>query len=82
MRTFTSREFNQDPTSAKRAALSGPVQITERGRVSHILLSIDQYQQMTHSGQSIVDLLAMPDDLIDFEPDKLSGSGITAADLD
>ena len=43
MQTVSSRAFNQDPTAAKRAATISPVLITERGKVSHILLSIDKY---------------------------------------
>lgn len=42
MPTMTSREFNHDVSAAKRAASSEPVIITDRGRPSHVLLSIDQ----------------------------------------
>jgi len=59
--TFSSREFNQDAARAKRAASKGPVFITDRGRPAHVLLSIEQYQQITHKGKSILDLLAMPE---------------------
>ena len=60
IQTVTSRSFNQDPTAAKCAALSSPVQITERGRVSHVLLSIEKYEEITGSSLSIVALLGMP----------------------
>ena len=58
--TLSSREFNQDTSKAKKAARSGPVFITDRGRPAHVLLSIEQYQTLTAPAASIVDLLAMP----------------------
>jgi prevent-host-death family protein len=57
--TISSREFNQDAAGAKRAALAGPVFITDRGRPAHVLLSIDDYRRLSGPQQSIVDLLAM-----------------------
>lgn len=58
--TLSSRTFNQHVSEAKRAARSGPVFITDRGRPAHVLLSFEEYQRLTgHSGK-IADLLAMP----------------------
>ena len=34
--TFSSREFNQDTSGAKKAAAQGPVFITDRGRPAYI----------------------------------------------
>ncbi|MCK4840650.1 MAG: type II toxin-antitoxin system Phd/YefM family antitoxin [Methylococcales bacterium] len=77
IQTLSSRAFNQDPTAAKRAALLSPVQITDRGRVSHVLISIEQYQKLTDSPENIVDLLAMPEgNDIEFEPPILNSSSI------
>jgi PHD/YefM family antitoxin component YafN of YafNO toxin-antitoxin module len=68
----TSREFNQDVSKAKRAALKGPVFITDRGRAAHVLLSIEAYQKISGKEKSIVELLAMPDaGDIDFDPPRL-----------
>jgi prevent-host-death family protein len=58
--TISSREFNQDISRAKYAAKAGPVFITDRGKPAHVLLSIEDYQQITHSHQKIADLLALP----------------------
>ena len=58
MTTISSREFNQDASGAKRAALEGPVFITDRGRPAHVLLSIEAYQRLTGRQESILDLLA------------------------
>jgi prevent-host-death family protein len=60
--TISSREFNQDAAGAKRAALTGPVFITDRGRPAHVLLSIDEYRRLSGEQRSLVELLAMTDD--------------------
>lgn len=57
--TLSSREFNQDSSHAKKAAMNGPVFITNRGRLAHVLLSIEQYQQLSGGKRKIADLLAM-----------------------
>lgn len=80
--TFSSREFNHDASRAKKAARNGPVFITDRGRPAHVLLTIEDYRQLTHSQSSIVELLAMPEGGdIDFEPARVNGSLFHAADL-
>lgn len=58
--TFSSREFNQHASAAKRLAERGPVFITDRGRPAHVLLSIEEYQRLTGTGARIAELLAMP----------------------
>lgn len=58
--TLSSREFNQYTSRAKKAATTGPVFITDRGKPAHVLLSIEDYQRLSGSARSIVDLLAMP----------------------
>ena len=67
--TFSSREFNQDASGAKKAARNGPVFITDRGRPAHVLLSIDDYRRLAGSPVSIIDMLASPGvEAIEFEP--------------
>lgn len=58
--TLSSREFNRATSDAKRAANSGPVFITDRGRPAHVLMSMELYQRLTGKRQKIADLLAMP----------------------
>jgi len=58
---ISSREFNQDSTSAKRAASEGPVFITDRGRPAHVLLTYADYQKLAGSKGNIADLLASPE---------------------
>lgn len=68
VRILSSREFNQDSGKAKQAANEGPVFITDRGRPSHVLLSIEDYERLTGGSASIVEALAMPPDQdIEFE---------------
>lgn len=62
MKVMTSREFNQDVSQAKRAARLAPVWITDRGKPTHVLLSIDEFQHLSGARATIVDLLAMQDD--------------------
>lgn len=70
MPTFSSREFNQKLSEAKKAAAEGPVFITDRGAPRHVLMTIEDYYRLT-GGASIVDLLSMPEsDDIEFEPAK------------
>ena len=58
--TFSSRQFNQDASKAKKAAKTGPVFITDRGRPAHVLLTFDDYKKITGGRTKIADLLAMP----------------------
>lgn len=58
--TLSSRQFNQDASKAKKAALAGPVFITDRGRPAHVLLTFDAYKKITGGQSKIADLLAMP----------------------
>ena len=71
--TLSSREFNQDASKAKKAACTGPVFITDRGRPAQVLLSIQQYQKLTGSTASIIDMLAMPEsEGIRFSPKRFT----------
>jgi len=80
--TLSSREFNQDTGKAKKAAGSGPVFITDRGRPSHVLLSIEEYEKITGKGESIAELLAMPyADDVEFEPPRIGGNLHRPVDL-
>jgi PHD/YefM family antitoxin component YafN of YafNO toxin-antitoxin module len=70
--TLSSRELNQDVTRAKKAAQSGPVFITDRGKAAHVLLSMDEYQRITQQRRNIADALAMPGVAeIEFEPPRV-----------
>lgn len=77
--TLSSREFNQDTSRAKKAADSGPVFITDRGRPAHVLLSIEEYRRLAGQRRTIIDALALDDD-VEFDPPRSTVS-ITPPDL-
>ena len=70
MSEVSAREFNKDVSAAKRAAVHAPVIITDRGRPSHVLLSIADYRRPTVDERSIVDWLSV-DDGVDLEAGRL-----------
>ena len=59
MKVITSRDFNQDVSQAKRAARIEPVFVTDRGKTTHVLMSIETYRKLTGQAETIVDLLAI-----------------------
>jgi PHD/YefM family antitoxin component YafN of YafNO toxin-antitoxin module len=72
--TLTSREFNQNASAAKQAALNGPVFITDRGRPAHVLLCMEDYQRLIGAQANLVDLLAQDGAAhIEFEPSRAQG---------
>ncbi|MFN7095964.1 MAG: type II toxin-antitoxin system Phd/YefM family antitoxin [Gammaproteobacteria bacterium] len=80
--TISSREFNQDVSKAKRVASKGPVFITDRGHPAHVLLTMEEYEKLIETKESIIELLAMPDVAdIDFEPPRLNKKLYRPADL-
>lgn len=82
MSTLTSRELNQDIARAKREAADGPVFITDRGKPSHVLLSIEDYRRLTGRSRTLGEALAMPGVAdIEFDPARLRDLP-RAADLD
>jgi len=69
--TLSSRELNQDIGRAKKAAKSGPVFITNRGKPAHVLLSIDDYRRLAGERRNLADALFMAGlSDIDFEPQR------------
>jgi prevent-host-death family protein len=80
--TFTSREFNQHASEAKKAAMSGPVFITDRGHPAHVLLSIEDYRKLTGAQTTLADALVQSDPGADFDFETPRAGGLyRAADL-
>ena len=78
--TLSSRELNQDIGRAKKAANSGPVFITNRGKPAHVLLSIEDYRRLAGERRNLVDALFMAGlSDIDFEPQR---AGIELSPVD
>lgn len=88
---LTAREFNQDTARAKRAAKNGPVFITDRGKPSHVLLSIEEYERLEERGEksdttakSFADALAddRPEADFDWEAPRLVNFDLRVPDFD
>lgn len=58
MKVVTSREFNQDVSQAKRLARSEPVFVTDRGKPTHVLMSVEEYRSLAGQSESIAETLA------------------------
>ena len=70
MTTLSGREFKRDIGWAKREAERAPVIITDRGKPSYVLLSIEHYRRLAETGEEWVRGLQMEED-IDFEPHRM-----------
>ncbi|MDF7776366.1 type II toxin-antitoxin system Phd/YefM family antitoxin [Sphingomonas sp. AOB5] len=75
MRVISSRDFNQDVSNAKRIARLEPVFVTDRGKPTHVLMSISAFRQLTGERESIADLLAMPGAVADIDPPVVESWG-------
>jgi prevent-host-death family protein len=70
--TLSSRELNHDLGRAKKAALDGPVVITDRGKPAHVLLSYADYLRLSGKRRTLLEALSMPGmEDIEFDPPKL-----------
>lgn len=80
--TVSSRTFNQDASSLKKATARGPVFITDRGRPAHVLLSIEDYRRLSGGELSLFDAVnpKRPQNF-DFDPPRLGGGLFKPADL-
>jgi len=73
--TLSSRDFTRDVSAAKRAAVEGPVFITDRGRPAFALLNIEDYHRLV--GYREPSLLEVMESIaceagIEFEPPRLA----------
>ncbi|MCO6180731.1 type II toxin-antitoxin system prevent-host-death family antitoxin [Ciceribacter sp. RN22] len=71
--TLSSRELNHDVSSAKKAAQSGPVIITDRGRPSHVLMTYEEFERLSGTRRSLAAALSMPGlSDIEFAPARIA----------
>jgi prevent-host-death family protein len=78
MSVVSMREYNQDSSGVVRAASKAPVFLTNRGKTTHVLMSIEEYEKLNGKPKSIVDMLRQPGGPeydFEFEPPKL-GDGL------
>ena len=82
MSIMSMRQHSQDSSGAVKAANKEPVFLTNRGKTTHVLLSIKDYEKLKGKPMSIVEMLRHPEsDHIDFDPPKLEGPLFIPADL-
>ena len=80
--TLSSREFNQDISRAKRAALGGPVVITDRGEPAFVLLRHEAYRKLAGKAPGIRKLLDQPgQERIEFDPPRMGRGLFRVPDL-
>ena len=73
-RTITTLSSRENTRRAKKKARTGPVVITDRGRPTHVLMTIDDYQALTGGPMMLAAALAQPESAdIEFEPPRLRG---------
>ncbi len=84
IKRLSSRELNQNIGRAKRATRDGPVIITDRGKPAHVLLSYEQYQQLSGKRRTLAEALAPPPGGEDIELDlpERQPFGLRIPDLD
>lgn len=76
MSVVSARTFNQSPSKVKAMAKDGPVFVTDRGRPTFVILSVDAYERMAGGG-SVRSSLRMEVD-VEFEPMVSSDLGRVA----
>ena len=68
---------------AKRAAAHGPVFITDRGRLAHVLLTAAEYARLSNGSKSLAEILSDPASAhIDFDSPKMGPMGWRIPDFD
>lgn len=81
--TVTSRDFNREPSRVKKAALAGPVVVTERGKPAYALLRYDDYARLKGGGGTLADFFeSLPAADIDLEPMVRDGWQFREIDFD
>ena len=67
--TLSRSDFDRDTDRARKAAMDGPVYITEAGVPGHVLLSIGEYRRLAGNNRNMAELLRMPpgDDEIELD---------------
>lgn len=68
MKFVTSRAFNQDVSQAKRLARLEPLFVTDRGKPTHVLISIDAFRELVAPAETLINMLAIDEPVV-AEPD-------------
>jgi prevent-host-death family protein len=72
--TFSITQIRRSFASAKNRAKHEPVYITYRGKITHVLMSYEEYRRLIGRTRSAADVLYMPGAAdVEFEPPRLDG---------
>ena len=81
--TISSREFNQNTGLAKRLTEDGIVIITDRGKAAHVLMTHQEYLNLTQNQpRTLVSLIAQEEVNFDFEVPKLGANSSLFKEID
>jgi PHD/YefM family antitoxin component YafN of YafNO toxin-antitoxin module len=71
--TLPSREFNQNPSVARKASIDGPVFITDGGEPVQVILDINEYRKLINTEKTVADIFSPTKEIaeLDFEPEKI-----------
>lgn len=71
--TLSSREFNHNPSKARKGSIDGPVFITDRGTPIQVILDIDEYRKLTKTEKTLADIFSPTRELaaLECEPEKI-----------
>jgi prevent-host-death family protein len=85
MPIVSMRQYNQDSSGVARAASKAPVFVTNRGKPTHVVMSIEEYERIQGRPKSILDTLRQPGGPeydFEFEPPRLGGELIRPLDFE
>jgi prevent-host-death family protein len=84
MKTITSRQFNQDTSAAKKlAVIDGPVIVTDRGKPTHVLMTIEAFEKLKAKRKSLAEALAHEaSEHIDFEIPRMGEWSLRMPDFE
>jgi prevent-host-death family protein len=85
MSVVSMREFNQNSSGVVRAASKAPVFLTNRGKPTHVVMSIEDYERSHGQPKSILDTLRQPGGPeydFEYEQPKLGGELIRPVDFE
>ena len=82
MAATISAESSTSAAGAKRAALKGPVFITDRGRPAHVLMTVEHYRKLAGPRRNLAEMLAGAPEVEEFDPPKMGDRIFKPFDFD
>lgn len=85
MSVVSMRQYSQDSSGVVRAASKAPVFLTNRGKATHVVMSIGEYEKLHGPTKSILDTLRQPGGReydFEFDAPKLGGELFRPVDFE